>query len=203
MQVNSTRPQERSEKNITGAEAILSIIGTIGILIIILVPNPEVENTSLPSTKIYVDASGDGVEEAPVTKSFADLPEDPYPGKWINPLSHVYPNQSRGPHGRNGESVDLIVWTGSKVFAVARGKVIRAVHEGWGGGYGLHVIILHRDGRQTLYGHLSEVNVSEGDLVFQAQVIGLSGSTGDSTGPHLHFEVRDGNNPLYALFDEE
>lgn len=84
---------------------------------------------------------------------------------------------------------DFAMPLGSKVGASASGKVIRA-SMGWGGGYGNYIIISHPNGAQTLYAHLSKLLVSEGDVVTQRQTIGLSGSTGRSTGPHLHFEIR-------------
>jgi murein DD-endopeptidase MepM/ murein hydrolase activator NlpD len=62
-------------------------------------------------------------------------------------------------------------------------------------GYGKHVIVVHRNGVMTLYGHLEGWTVKPGDTVQQGQVIGLMGSTGNSTGPHLHFEVRVNDAP--------
>ena len=79
---------------------------------------------------------------------------------------------------------------GSPIVAADGGTVIVAVHSGWGGGYGLHVMIDHGNGYTTVYGHASSVLVNEGDKVSQGQTIAYIGSTGDSTGPHLHFEIR-------------
>jgi murein DD-endopeptidase MepM/ murein hydrolase activator NlpD len=82
---------------------------------------------------------------------------------------------------------DLGAPTGTPIVAVAKGRVIVA---NWHGGYGKTVIIEH-DGRlQTLYGHMAEIFVQEGQEIAQGTVIGQVGSTGNSTGPHLHFETR-------------
>jgi murein DD-endopeptidase MepM/ murein hydrolase activator NlpD len=83
--------------------------------------------------------------------------------------------------------VDLAVPTGTPVRAAAHGVVTAA---GWRGGYGLAVVIDHGAGLTTLYAHLSEIGVPPGAHVTAGQVIGAVGSTGASTGPHLHFEVR-------------
>lgn len=84
--------------------------------------------------------------------------------------------------------VDVGDKTGNPIYAAESGKVERA---GWSkGGYGYHVIINHGNGVQTLYGHASRLLVNVGDIVTRGQTIALIGSTGRSTGPHLHFEVR-------------
>ena len=86
-------------------------------------------------------------------------------------------------------------------FGASQGTPIRAadagrvLYSGWYGGYGRTVIINHGDGLTTLYGHASQVYVSEGAVVKQGQVIAAVGSTGLSTGPHLHFEVRRNGSP--------
>lgn len=88
------------------------------------------------------------------------------------------------------EGIDIGVGEGTPVGAAGAGTVTQA---GWYGGYGNAIIIDHGNGLETLYGHLSEVLVNVGDLVTQLQTIGLSGNTGNSTGPHLHFSViKDG-----------
>lgn len=102
--------------------------------------------------------------------------------------------KSQGIHGYNG--VDIAAPTGTSVLASASGKVIVARTSGYNGGYGLNVVISHANGTQTLYAHLSVVGVSVGEDVDQGQIIGAVGSTGRSTGPHLHFEVRGARNPF-------
>jgi murein DD-endopeptidase MepM/ murein hydrolase activator NlpD len=79
------------------------------------------------------------------------------------------------------------------VYATAAGVVHVIPSET---GYGDHVLIAHGDGWFTLYAHLSQFVVRDGDVVRRGDPIGLSGSTGFSTGPHLHYEVRYGQQPL-------
>ena len=83
--------------------------------------------------------------------------------------------------------LDFRAQTGDPVRATANGKVVSA---GWSGGYGRMVEIDHGNGLSTRYGHLSEIGVKVGDVVKIGQVIGEVGSTGRSTGPHLHYETR-------------
>ncbi|MXM64453.1 peptidoglycan DD-metalloendopeptidase family protein [Streptomyces sp. HUCO-GS316] len=92
---------------------------------------------------------------------------------------------SKGYH----TGVDFPVPTGTSVKAVAAGRVVSA---GWGGSFGYQVVIRHADGRYSQYAHLSAISVKAGQSVGGGQRIGRSGSTGNSTGPHLHFEVRTG-----------
>lgn len=84
------------------------------------------------------------------------------------------------------KGVDWATPTGTSVYASCGGTVAKA---GWGSGYGYVVYINHEDGKQTRYGHLSKVLVSVGQSVKQGDRIALSGNTGVSTGPHLHFEI--------------
>ncbi|MEV0093890.1 transglycosylase family protein [Streptomyces sp. NPDC050738] len=85
--------------------------------------------------------------------------------------------------------VDFPVPTGTSVKAVAAGHVVSA---GWAGAYGYQIVIRHADGRYSQYAHLSALTVREGQKVGEGQRIARSGSTGNATGPHLHFEVRTG-----------
>jgi len=83
--------------------------------------------------------------------------------------------------------VDFVVPTGTTIKAIAAGTVVSA---GWGGAYGNQVVIQHADGQYSQYAHMSSLSVSAGQTVTAGQQIGLSGATGNVTGPHLHFEIR-------------
>ncbi len=102
--------------------------------------------------------------------------------------------KTQGIHGHNG--IDLAAPAGNTIYAAAAGTVIVSANSGWNGGYGNYVVIAHANGTQTLYSHAQSVSVSVGDKVTQGQVIGKVGSTGKSTGAHLHFEVRGARNPF-------
>ncbi len=102
--------------------------------------------------------------------------------------------KTQGLHGYNG--VDWASSPGTPIVAAAGGQVIVARHGGWNGGYGTYVVIEHSNGTQTLYAHLSGIAVIGGQQVVRGQVIGYMGSTGRSTGTHLHFEVRGARNPF-------
>lgn len=97
----------------------------------------------------------------------------------------------RGHHG-----VDIALRTGDPVHAAFGGTVRVASRMG---GYGNCIVVRHSNGLETLYGHLSKINVAVGQRVAAGDTIGLGGSTGNSTGPHLHFECRF----LYQTFDPE
>ena len=104
---------------------------------------------------------------------------------------------------RKHDGVDLASPIGTPVHATADGTVERA---SWFGGYGLCVEIDHGANLETRYGHMSRLAVAEGQFVHKGDVIGYVGSTGRSTGPHLHYEVRvDGKsvNPLTYMPDDE
>lgn len=114
---------------------------------------------------------------------------------WIVDTLDAYccPNQTKPfskfgyRHGRRHQGIDLPYPTGTPVYAAFDGKV--RVSD-WTGGYGNLIIIRHANGLETFYGHLSRRDVQPGDWVNAGDVIGLGGSTGRSSGPHLHFETR-------------
>ena len=114
-------------------------------------------------------------------------------GYFMRPL--VGGVRTQGVHGYNG--VDIAAPVGTPFLASAAGEVIVARSSGWNGGYGQYIVVRHANGTQTLYAHASQIIVGVGQRVVQGQVIGYVGSTGRSTGAHLHFEIRGGpRNPF-------
>ncbi|WP_328788397.1 MULTISPECIES: M23 family metallopeptidase [unclassified Streptomyces] len=110
----------------------------------------------------------------------------PVDGSYVSTQYHAGGGMwSSGSH----TGIDFHAASGTSVHAVGVGTVVEA---GWGGAYGNNVVIKHNDGTYTQYGHMSSLNVSVGQQVTPGQQIGLSGSTGNSSGPHLHFEARTG-----------
>ena len=96
-------------------------------------------------------------------------------------------------NGRRHEGIDIAAPKGTPIKAAAAGKV---VFSGWGPtGYGKMVILEHKNNLTTVYAHNSKILVKKGARVKQGQRISLMGSTGRSTGPHLHFEVRNNTEP--------
>ena len=131
-------------------------------------------NASIAKDKLYY-------EQHPV-QNLAGYFIDPVPGYRL----------SQGIHDNN--AVDLAIAKGTPIHAAASGTVILA-RNGYNGGFGNVVIIDHTNGTQTLYAHQSKIATTTGAEVTQGQVIGYVGSTGHSTGPHLHFEVHGAQNP--------
>lgn len=115
-----------------------------------------------------------------------------YDGYYVRPIHEG--RKSRGIHGYNG--IDFANSCGLPVIAAAGGTVIIARPNGWNGGYGRYVAISHPNGTQTLYAHLKEVFTTVGQGIAQGQPVGTIGSSGNSTGCHVHFEVRGAKNPF-------
>jgi murein DD-endopeptidase MepM/ murein hydrolase activator NlpD len=129
---------------------------------------------------------GPGVPVPPVTQPPASSDwVKPVPGGVIQPFHNTDAGYGLGYH----TGVDLEASSNTPVKAVHGGTVVSV--NGAGSAYGNHVVIKHSDGVYTLSAHLNSVSVSVGQTVTAGQVIGLSGSTGNSTGPHLHFELRN------------
>lgn len=148
------------------------------------------------------DAGSASVKVTPAKKGPGSLKvgSEPYlggsgssqPGYYSNPIPGARVTQNL--HGWNG--IDFGAPRGTPIRAAADGTVIIARGTGWNGGYGKYIVITHSNGTQTLYSHMSSLLVSAGQSVAAGQSIGYIGSTGLSTGIHLHFEVRGAANPF-------
>ncbi len=121
---------------------------------------------------------------------------------WPLPGVTYISDEYGGARGHGG--MDIAGPSGTQIVAAESGTVIRSNNtDEWGWGWGYHVYIYHNDTYSTLYAHMSATAVSTGEYVSKGQVIGYEGSTGDSTGPHLHFEVWENGtrvNPRPFLF---
>jgi len=113
-------------------------------------------------------------------------------GYFLRPL--VGGRKTQGIHGYN--SVDLAAPCGTPLLASAAGTVVIARTGGWNGGYGNYVVISHPNKTQTVYGHMQQVMTTVGAYVERGQQIGLLGTSGKSTGCHVHFEIRGAKNPF-------
>lgn len=109
-------------------------------------------------------------------------------GEYIWPVGGGYISAHQGDN-RGHKGIDIAAPYGTPIYAAASGTVISA-NTGWNGGYGNCIVIQNDDGKETWYAHQAELAAAEGDVVEAGQLIGYVGSTGDSTGNHLHFEVR-------------
>lgn len=149
---------------------------------VVIVPEGEITVTATTRT-------GSTVVKTKVLSSYSN----PTPsGFFIRPITGG--RRTQGIHGNN--AVDIAANTGTPVYAAASGQVLIAKPSGYNGGYGQLIIIAHAGKIQTVYAHLSQVNVAPGQSVVQGQLIGAVGNTGRSTGPHIHFEVRGAKNPF-------
>ena len=118
----------------------------------------------------------------------AERPKTAPTGTYRIPTENYIISSNFGPRwGRLHSGVDMAAPGGTPIYATDGGEVIRASYYS---GYGNCIDIDHGNGRVTRYGHCSKILVNVGDMVYQGQLIGLVGSTGNSTGNHLHFEIR-------------
>ena len=153
------------------------------------------ENAVLAVGTIIVVPDGElsPVATSPVTSNLRGAGGPEYAGYYMRPL--LGGRKTQGLHGYNGVDIGGVA-RGAAVLASATGEVTIARAGGYNGGYGSYIVISHANGTQTLYAHLNNVDVYTGQQVVQGQVIGGVGSTGKSTGNHLHFEVRGARNPF-------
>ncbi|MFH1657150.1 MAG: M23 family metallopeptidase [bacterium] len=156
----------------------LSVDGALAVGNVVVIPDGELPHTQTSSSSYTTPARGTGGPN--------------YVGYYLRPIEGGIKTQ--GLHGYNG--VDLAAYCGAPIFAAASGDVIISRSYGWNGGYGNYIVIAHDNGTQTLYAHNSQNIVTAGWNVVRGQVIGYIGTTGKSTGCHVHFEVRGAKNPF-------
>lgn len=158
-----------------------------------------------PRLLIGVSPTGSGGLSWPDLPNFGDgqksLDSQPSETGWIWPTQGMFSSGYGWRWGRMHKGIDVANNVGTAIVAAKAGRV---VFSGWDdGGYGYKVLLLHADGSQSLYAHNSRLAVRVGQLVEQGQLISYMGSTGRSTGPHLHFEIhpagRGAMNPLGYL----
>ncbi|WP_327155442.1 M23 family metallopeptidase [Streptomyces tubercidicus] len=144
------------------------------------------------------DAQAKSVADAKAAAAKAKQAAAKKANAWVTPVDKYTLGSTFGlagnmwAHSHSGQ--DFVVPSGTAVKAAHAGTVVKAGPNGGGDGpaYGNAIVIKHDDGMFTQYAHLSQINVSVGRQVGTGEKIGLSGSTGNSSGPHLHFEVRTG-----------
>ena len=138
-------------------------------------------------TRTPVLPTAPAVPAPPVAPPVAAPPPPPPPPQFVRPGTGRLTSGYGSRWGRLHAGIDLAAGVGAPISAVAAGTVASA---GPDGGYGNAVRVQHDQGTVTVYAHLSEVLVSAGQRVTAGTYLGREGSTGNSTGPHLHFEVR-------------
>lgn len=131
-----------------------------------------------------------------VTVGSKELPKTVATGVFSYPIRGYITSRYGQRWGRIHTGVDIAARMGDPIYAADGGKVI---YSGWKGGYGYLIEIDHENGYITYYGHCSKLLVNLGDEIYKGQEIGLIGSTGHATGPHLHFEVRKNGIPVNPL----
>ncbi|HSP55049.1 MAG TPA: M23 family metallopeptidase [Dehalococcoidia bacterium] len=146
------------------------------------------------------------VEEPPAAASDSGSPVPAPASQHVPSSGYIWPfygnittyfGEPRGNSYHKGIDIDGFNAYGAPIGAAASGTVIVAAWDDWGLGY--HVQVQHDDGSVTVYGHLSEIWVTPGQWVNQGDAVGALGSTGYSTGPHLHFEIHVGGVPVDLL----
>lgn len=161
------------------------------------------KSAKIPSSTLYESTWYNERVKVP-TFSFKDVPDeivlrliDPDKGQnFCFPIKKIKSSSYGWRWGRPHSGIDIALNVGDPIHAAFDGIVRLAKYNG---GYGNCIVIRHYNNLETLYGHLSKINVKVGQEVKAGDVIGLGGNTGRSTGPHLHFECR----LMYACFDPE
>ncbi|WP_327351926.1 M23 family metallopeptidase [Streptomyces sp. NBC_01304] len=149
----------------------------------------KADATGATASQAQIDAAGTKAAEAVQGEAVQAKAANGFTAPVEAPISTSY--RTAGAMWSSGyhTGTDFVVPSGTPVKAIGEGTVVSA---GWSGSYGNEVVIQHADGHYSQYAHMTSLNVATGQSVDGGTQIGLSGSTGNSTGPHLHFEVRTG-----------
>src|SRR5690606_14591033 len=161
---------------------------SVAVLAMAAAPTPEpyiaIEEAEA-STPVPPPVTAEARPAGPITRLIAFV--EPLKGYAINSAFGLRRLASEA-RARQHKGIDIAAPQGTSVFVACEGEVIRTGYDA--GGYGRFIEVRHPNGMSTLYAHLSRVDVASGDRLGSGERIGLVGSTGRSTGPHLHFEVR-------------
>lgn len=151
---------------------------------------PVKNNIAVKTNKRWEKGNTEYLNTPVSVNKYASLPKFP------DYFTHPSPGATRTQKMHGANSVDLANTKGAPVVASAGGTVRIAKSDGYNFGYGKYIIITHPNGTETLYAHNSELLVNAGQSVSKGQQIAKIGSTGNSTGPHVHFEIRGAYNPF-------
>lgn len=181
-------PTARALVTHSGQTAALAGVAVLAMAMAPADREPDIKTLALPELPpITAVATPAGPLTRPLTF------EEPVRGFAIN--SRFGMRRLGGEPGvRMHKGVDIAAPTGTSVYSAAEGEIVRIGHQP--SGYGNFIEMRHPNGMTTMYAHLSRIDVASGDRVLGGERIGLVGSTGYSTGPHLHFEVRRGGNQV-------
>lgn len=181
---------QKTNEQIVGysAVAVAGVSGVNRVTQDVVMVNGEVQSCVDVNTEVVIAPVNEVVVKGTAkTLASAKQKQQAHSAGFIFPLPAVkWKVSSYYGDGRNHKGVDICANSGTSIFAVADGKV---VYSGWKGDYGYCVIIEHANGTRTLYAHARQLCCSVGDTVSQGDVIALVGTTGQSTGNHVHFEV--------------
>ena len=181
---------QKTNEQVVGysAVAVTGVSGVNRVTQDIVMVNGEVTSCVDVDTQVVVEPVNEVIVKGTAkTLTSAKQKQQAHSAGFIFPLpAGTWRVSSYYGDGRNHKGIDICAKGGTSIFAVADGKVI---HSGWKGDYGYCVIIEHANGMRTLYAHAKQVCCNVGDTVSQGEVIALVGTTGQSSGNHLHFEV--------------
>lgn len=191
------------KKKVIYISLIIMVLIIVSLLLMLFTPNVNIATTDEEKEDTDVIVVEPEIQEEPRIIVDSDFIE-PVPGGTEMITSRFGKKSIQNNHSGvvDHTGLDLFAQSGTDIKAVADGKVI---YSGWRGSYGYLVILEHNDSLQTYYCNCRELNVKEGDVVKQGEVIAQVGSTGNSTGPHLHFEVRENGvavNPQNYVYGE-